>query len=55
MTEPGAIAATMSSVSSTGALRPGISAVQMTMSMLFSASAILSRWRRWKSSPISLA
>ena len=46
MTEPGIMPATIASVSSTGARRPGISAVQMTMSIFFSASAIFSRWRR---------
>ena len=41
MTEPGASSATIALVSSTGAWRPGISAVQITMSVRFSASVIL--------------
>ena len=40
MTEPGFIVLTISSVTSTGALRPGISAVVMTMSCFLIVSAI---------------
>ena len=43
----GAIPATISSVNRIGARRPGISAVQMTMSVRRSASLIRSCWRRW--------
>ena len=41
MTDPGASSATIASVSSTGALRPGMSAVQITTSVRFRASADL--------------
>ena len=39
MTEPGFMLLTMSSLTSTGALRPGISAVVMTMSCFLMCSA----------------
>ena len=45
ITEPGFMRLTISSVISTGALRPGISAVVMTMSACGDALADLAAWR----------
>ncbi len=45
ITEPGFIDFTISSVTSTGALRPGISAVVMTISACLMRSATAAAWR----------
>ena len=55
MTLPDFIDATISSVISRGAGRPGMSAVVMMMSTSGACSAYISAARRLKSSPISRA
>jgi hypothetical protein len=55
ITDPEASSATIAFVNRTGALRPGIKAVQMTISVRRNASVMRSRCRRWYSSPISRA
>ncbi|MNQ52576.1 hypothetical protein D3C85_666000 [compost metagenome] len=44
-TEPGFIWATVSALNSVGALRPGISAVVMTMSACLARSCTAAAWR----------
>ena len=46
ITEPGAMAFTISPVTSTGDRLPGIAAVVMTTSLPATTFAIISRWRR---------
>ena len=55
ITEPGFIVLTISSVTSTGAGRPGISAVVMTMSCFLIVCAINSACLTWYSGDIGLA
>ena len=55
ITLPDFMLATISSVISRGAGRPGMSAVVMTMSTSGTCSAYISAARRLKSSPISRA
>jgi len=47
MTEPGFMPRTVSSRTSTGAGRPGMSAVVMMMSAAFERSSISADWRRF--------
>ncbi|MCY1241757.1 hypothetical protein D9M72_546780 [compost metagenome] len=54
-TEPGFICATVASCSSTGALRPGISAVVMTMSAWTARWCTSSAWRFIQSGGIGRA
>ena len=55
MTLPGAIARTISAVTRTGALRPGMAAVVITASAAATSAPMSSRWRRRKSSDCSPA
>ncbi len=54
-TEPGRICATVSSVTSRGAGRPGMSAVVMTMSAFFASSAYIAAVAASWAAVISLA
>ncbi len=55
ITEPGAMASTMASVTSTGDCRPGIAAVVITTSLRATTVSICSCWRRMNSALCSLA
>ncbi|MNL62661.1 hypothetical protein D3C87_1867020 [compost metagenome] len=55
MTEPGFISLTVSSWSSVGALRPGMSAVVITMSACLARAWTSSAWRRIQSAGIARA
>ena len=55
ITEPGFMARTVSSEISTGALRPGISAVVTMMSASLARSCTSSAWRRIQSAGIGRA